>query len=149
MMITERNIRALVEEKIEGSDQFIVSLKVLPSNRIKIFIDAVGGLNVTDCIAVSRHVEGSLDREKEDFELEVSSPGLAEPYSHPLQFKKNVGRTVKLLTEDGKHIKGELTAFNGEGVIIQPEKKKKKQEVGPIELPLSEIREAKTVISFK
>ncbi len=149
MMITESYIRTLVEDKIEGSDQFIVSLKVSSSNKIKVFLDAVGGLNVTDCIAVSRHIEGSLDRDVEDFELEVSSPGLAEPFAHPLQYKKNIGRTIKVLTTEGKHIKGELTAFNGEDVIIQPEKKKKKQEVGPIELPLSEIKEAKTVISFK
>ncbi|MBL4586340.1 MAG: ribosome assembly cofactor RimP [Flavobacteriales bacterium] len=151
MMITEGSIRALVEEKIEGSDQFIVSLKVLSSNRIKVFIDALGGLNVKDCVAISRHIEGSLDREEQDFELEVSSPGLTEPYTHPLQYKKNVGRTVKLILEDGTTVKGKLTAFEETEITVDPEVKKgkkKRQETEPITVLLEQITKANTVISF-
>jgi len=162
MMIAESTIRQLVEQKIEGTDRFIVSLSVQPSNSIKVFIDAVEGLDVNDCISVSRHIEGNLDREKEDFELEVSSPGLGEPFMHPLQYRKNVGRTVKVITTGGRHIEGTLTAFNDEKLTVLPDRagngkgKKKKpagrkgrEDAGPIELPLSEITEAKTVISFK
>lgn len=148
MMITEATVRALIEEKIEGTDQFIVSVKVLPTNRIQVFVDAVGGLNVKDCVNISRQIEGNLDREVEDYELQVSSPGLTEPFQHPLQYKKNVGREIKVTTLDGNTIKGELTAFTGEEITLQPEKKKKKEEAEPVTIPLSEIKEAKTVISF-
>jgi len=150
MMITEAIVRALIEEKIEGTDQFIVSVKVLPTNRIQVYVDAVGGLNVKDCVNISRQIEGNLDREVEDYELQVSSPGLTEPFQHPLQYKKNVGREIKVTTADGETIKGELTAFTGEEITLQPEKKKKKEEEAePVTIPLSEITEAKTVISFK
>jgi len=149
MMITEATIIALIEERIEGTDQFIVSVKVLPTNRIQVFVDAVGGLNVKDCVNISRQIEGNLDREVEDYELQVSSPGLTEPFQHPLQYKKNVGREIKVTTLDGSTIKGELTNFSGEEITLQPEKKKKKEEAEPVTIPLSEIKEAKTVISFK
>lgn len=148
MMITEATVRALIEEKIEGTDQFIVSVKVLPSNRIQVYVDAVGGLNVKDCVNISRQIEGNLDREVEDFELQVSSPGLTEPFQHPLQYKKNVGREIKVITLAGETIKGELTEFTGEEITLQP-KKKKKKEAEPVTISLSEIKEAKTVISFK
>ena len=149
MMITEGLISSLVKEKIEGSDMFLVSAKVLPGNRIKVFVDAVEGLNVNDCVDVSRHIEGSLDREKEDFELEVSSPGLTEPYQHPLQYKKNVGRQVKVTTNEGNSVKGELMEFSEITITVQPEKKKKKEQAEPVEILLTDIKEAKTVISFK
>ncbi len=149
MMITEGLISNLVKEKIEGTDLFVVSIKVLPSNRIKVFIDAVGGMDVKDCISISRHIEGNLDREKEDFELEVSSPGLTEPFQHPLQYKKNVGRNIKVTTEEGKNIKGELVSFEDDRITVKPEKRKKKEQADPVIIPLSEINEAKTVISFK
>jgi ribosome maturation factor RimP len=149
MMITENTIRGLVEEKLEGSDIFLVSVKVLTSNRIKVFVDSVGGLHVKDCVAISRHIEGSLDREKEDFELEVSSPGLSEPFQHPLQYKKNVGREIKVTTADGESVKGELMVFEGDSITVQPEKKKKKEQAEPVKILLTDIKEAKTVISFK
>lgn len=149
MMITESTVKRLIEEKLEGTDKFIVSVRVMPTNRIRVYIDAVDGLDVQDCVNVSRHIEGSFDREVEDFELEVSSPGLTEPFQHPLQYKKNVGREVKVVTNDGQNIKGKLTEFDGESIIIEPERKKKKEESGSMSIPLSEIKEAKTVISFK
>jgi ribosome maturation factor RimP len=149
MMITESTVRSLVEEKLEGTDLFIVSVRVIPTNRIRVYIDALEGLDVRDCVSVSRHIEGNLDREVEDYELEVSSPGLTEPYQHPLQYKKNLGREVKVSTNDGRNLKGKLTEFDGDNITIEPEKKKKKEDVGPITLPLTEIKEAKTVISFK
>ncbi len=149
MMITEAVVQALVEEKIEGTEIFIVSVRVVPTNRIRVFIDALEGLDVKDCVSVSRHIEGSLDREVEDYELEVSSPGLTEPFQHPLQYKKNVGREIKVTMADGVSIKGQLTEFAGETITVQPEQKKKKEEVEALTIPLSEIKEAKTVISFK
>lgn len=148
MMITEVIIRALVDEKLEGTDKFIVSAKVLPGNKIRVFIDGLTGLNVKDCVEVSRQIEGNLDREVEDFELQVSSPGLTEPFSHPLQYKKNVGRNIKVTTTEGESWKGELTEFDGSNITVLPEKKKKKEQEEAVTIPLESITEAKTVISF-
>ncbi len=149
MMITEAVVRALVEEKIEGTDIFIVSVRVIPTNRIRVFIDALEGLDVKACVNVSRHIEGNLDREVEDYELEVSSPGLTEPFQHPLQYKKNVGREIKVTMTDGASVKGQLIGFDGDTITVQPEQKKKKEQVETQTIALNEIKEAKTVISFK
>ena len=149
MMITQALVRTLVEEKIEGTEIFIVSVRVVPTNRIRVFVDALDGLDVRACVNISRHIEGSLDREVEDYELEVSSPGLTEPFQHPLQYKKNVGREIKVTMSDGVSVKGQLVSFDGDTIIVQPEQKKKKEEVEAVTIPLSEIKEAKTVISFK
>ena len=149
MMITDGIIQALVEEKLADTDKFIVSAKVHSGNHIKVYIDAIGGLDVKDCINVSRHIEGNLDREVEDYELEVSSPGLTEAYQHPLQYKKNIGRDVKILMADGTRIKGKLAEFNEDSIVVEPEQKKKQVSTEPMLIPISEIKEAKTVISFK
>ena len=149
MMITESVVRSLVEEKIQGTELFIVSAKVSSSNQIRVYIDSTEGLNVSDCVSISRHIEGNLDREVEDYELQVSSPGLTEPFQHPLQYKKNVGREVKITTQQGDTIKGELIEFASDKITVMPEKKKKKDQADPITIPLNEIKEAKTVISFK
>ena len=152
MMITEAQITALVEEKNVGTERFIVAVRVLPGNRIRVFIDALVGVTVRDCVQVSRHIEGSLDREQEDFELEVSTPGLTEPLVHHLQYLKNVGRQLRVVTTDGSIVKGEVLAATDEDVTIMPEAKKKskknEEETGPVIIQLALIKEAKTVISF-
>jgi ribosome maturation factor RimP len=152
MMITEAHITALVEEKNADTDRFIVAVRVLAGNRIRVFVDALSGMTVRDCVQISRHIEGSLDREQEDFELEVSTPGLTEPLRHPLQFLKNVGRTIKVDLLDGTSVKGEVISATQEDVTLQPEAKKKpkktEEESGPITIQLIQIKEAKTVISF-
>ena len=148
MMITEGIIRSLVEEKLEGTDKFIVSARVLPGNKIRVFIDGLTGLNVKDCVNVSRHIEGNLDREAEDYELQVSSPGLTEPFQHPMQYKKNVGRNIKVTTAEGDNWKGELLEFDGANITLRPEKQKKKVQAEPVTISLESIKEAKTVISF-
>jgi len=112
-------------------------------------VDGLKGLKVQDCAAISRHIESALDREQEDFELEVSSPGLTAPFEHPLQYQKNVGRTVKVTLDDGSTVKGMLQAFEGTCLTVMPERKKKKEEPVAVVFPLNRIREAKTVISFK
>ena len=74
---------------------------------------------------------------------------LSEPFQHPLQYKKNVGRGIKVTTNEGLNVKGELLEFEGESITVRPEKKKKKEQADPIEILLTDIKEAKTVISFK
>lgn len=152
MMITEAQIRTLVEERIADSDRFIVAVRVLPGNRIRVFVDSLSGVTVRDCVQISRHIEGSLDREQEDFELEVSTPGLTEPLLHPLQYVKNIGRTLKVDTIDGLSVKGTVVEADEHKVTIAPEPKKKPKKDEPqpdaVTIAIPQIKQAKTVISF-
>ncbi len=155
-MITEAQIRQLVEEKIEGTDLFIVDVNVRPGNKIEIQLDRESGLTVDNCREVSRHVEHSLDRESEDFSLDVSSPGVGKPLKVLRQYFKNTGRNVEVETNDGNVIKGTLNAADEEGITVItevkveiPGKKGKKKAEQPVQLTYGDIKETKIVISFK
>lgn len=150
-MITAKEIEKLVKEKLSESDNFLVSVEVKPGNQISIEIDNDNGLKVSDCVAVSRHVEGNLDREIEDFGLNVSSPGLGKPFKTERQYQKYISRKVEVLTNEGEVIQGVLISKNDDNVEVEMEigKKgtKKKKEV--VIIPLINIKETKSVISFK
>jgi ribosome maturation factor RimP len=136
-MITVAEIENLVNAKIAEtdtlSDAFIVSVSVRPGNAIEVLLEKDSGLNVEDCKKVSRHIESSLDREKEDFSLEVSSPGVGKPLTVFRQYLKNVGRTVKVKAEDGEKYEGDLAEVSEVGIVLKYQEKevlpgKKKKE---------------------
>ncbi len=107
-MITENQIRELVEEKIAGTPNYIVEVAIRPVNQISVFIDSDEKVSIKDCVAVSKHIESKLDREIEDFELEVSSAGADQPLKLVRQYKKRIGRQVEVLKTDGQKITGKL-----------------------------------------
>ncbi len=153
-MIHENHIRNLVNEKIEGSDLFLVDLSVKPGNKIVILIDAIRGLSVDDCVKVSRHVEFSLDRESEDFELQVSSPGADSPFKVKEQYKKYEGKTVEVITLDNKIVLGKMVSsdesqFSVETVVQTKGASKKVKSVEIINFNYNQIKQAKATISFK
>lgn len=155
-MITQEQIKNLVEEKIADTDIFIVEINVKPGNKIEIFIDKDSGLALEDCLKVSRHVEGSLDREVEDFALDVSSPGVGRPLKLKRQYFKNIGRNVEVKMEDGSKMEGVLMAADDAKIVVQTRtkeevegKKGKKWVERENEIPFENISETKIVISFK
>ena len=133
-MVERSEIESFVNEVIDDNI-FIVDIKISTSNKINVLIDSITGTTIKDCITVSRNIENNLDREVEDFELEVSTPGLSEAFKVPQQYEKNLGRQVETQLKDGHKIKGELKSFNGsiielvEEKMIKPEGKKRKQKV--------------------
>lgn len=161
-MITEEQIKELVTASLEGTDQFIVDVKVHSGNKIVVLIDGMSGIGIDDCVRVSRGVEGNLDREVEDFELEVSSAGLDAPFMVPQQYEKALGKEVKVITEEGRKVEGTLFSIDEEGIVLKYEVKerlegrKKKIKVEK-ERKLffaglekeSNIKTTKIVISFK
>lgn len=157
IMITKEQISTLVEEKIEATDMFVVDLSVSSNNHIKVSVDADSGMSIDRCVELSRHIEGNLDREVEDFTLNVSSPGIDEGISMPRQFKKNVGREIKVLkTGEHKKIEGLLKEAGDEEILIERKEKqrvegrKKKEWVTlSFSVPYNEIEEAKIKVSFK
>lgn len=155
-MITKEKIEDLVEEKLKGSENYIVDIKVNPGNKIIVEIDNDKGIFIEDCIAVSRHLEQNLDREEEDFELQVSSPGLNQPFKIIRQYVKNIGRMVEVVTLDGEKTTGKLIGANDQEIKLETEvklkdeKTKKRKTVNKvINIAYNNIKETKVVISFK
>jgi ribosome maturation factor RimP len=153
-MIQADTIRKLLEEVLPGWDLFLVEVSVRPGNHISVFVDSLKGVTIDECIAVSRFVESKLNREQEDFDLEVSSPGLDNPLKLPMQFVKNIGRRLDVVTADGVKTTGLLSAVEGNVIRLEVEAfekegKKKVRTVKTWEKSLNEIKSAKVVISLK
>lgn len=156
VLITEDTIRALIEEKIAGTDYYVLSLDIKPGNIITVELESNGPVGITDCVDISRQIEHNLDRENEDFALQVSSPGLGKPLRDYRQYVKNVGRELKVLLHDDSEIAGELTEADAEKIKLhtsrkeRPEGKKKKVLIEEdVVLNYDEIKQAKIKINFK
>lgn len=147
-MISEQKVIALVEEKIAETGTYLVEVKVSTTNQIRVYIDNPAGISIQQCVQVSRHIEGNLDREVEDYELEVSSPGLTQPFKVRQQYEKNVGRDVTVVTNEGVKHTGKLLEADAEGFKVM-EKAKKKEEPKQVNFKYDEVKETKVVISFK
>ena len=106
-------------------------------------------MKIQDCINVSRAIEGNLDREKEDFELNVMSFGVGEPLVLKRQYKKNLSREIRVIYNDSQVIEGELAEVNDDYIIVRPKPKKKKDKIEDINIAYQNIKEAKIIVSFK
>lgn len=153
-MIREEDIRVLVEENIENSDCFIVDIQVRKDNKIVILVDSDKGITIHQCAEIHRYVENSLDREIEDFELQVSSPGLDMPFKVKRQYEKNLGRLVEVITYEGMKTTGKLVGIRNEGIeLLCPEKsgtgKQKKKLDKKVRFDFNHIKSTKGVIDFK
>lgn len=146
-MINRNYIESLVKEKIENTDKFIVDIKISTSNKISVFLDSDTKLTIDDCVQVSRFIESNLDREEQDFELQVSSPGITEAFKLNRQYKKNIGREINLTLVDGSVFKGVLLKLCDKSIILQKNIKNKTSK--EIEFLFIDIKQAKPVISFK
>lgn len=133
-------------------DQFLVSMKVKPTNNYKIYLDADGGLSIDDCIKINRALRKQMDEigmhEDGDFSLEVSSPGLTEPLKLYRQYVKNIGRFVEVTPLEGANMEGKLLAATEEAITIeQTTGKGKKMETKTVDIPFADIKQ--TVIQIK
>ena len=153
-MIAKENIEKLVAEQLNGTDRFVVEIKVSAENLIQVFIDADTAVTIDHCVALSRHIESSLDRDREDFELRVMSSGADRPFTMLRQYKKNVGRKVQVLLHDDTSLRGTLLEADDKKIIIAEEKtvkrgKSKKTVQGEIlEIPMSTVKQTKVIIAF-
>lgn len=155
-MITENTIRSLVAEKIEGTEYYILELEIKPGNNIKVELESMGPVSISDCVDISRQIEHNLDREAEDFALQVSSPGIDKPLRDPRQYIKNVGRSLKVRLSEGEEVEGELMNADEKGIKLLtkrkervPGKKKKILIEEELDLTYPEIKQAKIKINFK
>lgn len=158
-MISKERITALIDERIQElkKDLYVVEMTVSASNVIRVELDRVEGfVAVEDCMSVSRNIEHNLDREAEDFELHVSSAGLDKPFRHENQYRKNIGKRVKVKLQDSTKQEGELIAYDANELKLRDKVKKKiegKKKKEWVELiytfEMKDIKETKIVISFK
>jgi len=152
-MIKEKQIKKLIDSQLQGTDKFLVDVIVKRGNSILVFIDGDEGVKLQDCIDLSRLIESNLDRDYEDFSLNVSSHGLDQPLKLLRQYKKNEGRGLSVLLSDGSKIKGKLIMAKEDGISIlpDPEKKKKKtdKELKEEFISFNQVKESKLIITFK
>ena len=154
-MISKEVVKEIVERHIQETGNFLVDVKVSGANKISVEIDSRQGINVEDCVAASRAVESGLNRDEEDFELEVSSPGLTQPFKVLEQYLKNCGRQVDVVTRDGQKINGILQQADNEGIILEVTtkireagQKRLKTVMQPVTLKYSEIKATKIALTF-
>jgi ribosome maturation factor RimP len=149
-VITEKQVREIAGSVLEGSDKFLVDLTLQPGKRITVYIDGDAGVTVDDCRDISRKIEGRLDRESEDFELTVSSPGIDHPLKNERQYRKNIGRSLNVVTTGGETIEGVLVnAGNGEIELEHPVQKSRKEiKKQNTVISVSMIKTAKVLIKF-
>lgn len=155
-MIDRNVVKNLVDEWLEGKEYFLVDIQVSDDNRIVVEIDHADGVWVDDCAELSRHIEERLSRDAEDYELEVGSTGLGQPFKVAQQYVNNVGNEVEVLTAEGKKVKGTLKAVDGtqftvsvsERVKVEGKKRPVKMDVD-YTYDMNEVKYTKYIISFK
>ena len=155
-MIEKAKVHALVEQWLEGKEYFLTDLTVTPDDCITVEIDQADGVWIEDCVQLSRFIEEHLSRDEEDYELEVGSAGLGQPFKVLRQWENHVGKQVEIVTADNRKLKGTLREANAENIVlatrqkVQVEGKKRPvmQDVD-LNLPMSEVRSGRYLIDFK
>jgi len=151
-MISKERVKELALEKIVELDYFLVDVKVSSTNEITVLFDKDEGVGIKECLFVSRHIEGNLERDIEDYQLTVCSPGIEKAFVVKEQYLKNIGRDVKVKTDERDIIKGELKSYSDENVVIETSKKQKNKKellIEQITILTDKIIETKLIIKFK
>jgi len=154
-MYQRDKIRNLVREMVLNTDRFLVDVSISQLNKISIAIDSFNGITLDECAKISKAIESRLDRETEDFELEVSSPGLSQPFKVPEQYKKYAGKEVDVVFKNGQKVRGFLKSIASNGIdlevcrTVRTEKSKKKETISSIEfIEFEKIKHTKLFIKF-
>jgi len=151
----QNTVKKLVDEALsENKTLFLIDLNVGSDGSIKVVVDGDTGVPLSECIRISRHVEHNLDRENDDFSLEVTTPNITDPISDPRQYNKNIDRTLMVQTESDSY-EGKLIGISDQGITLtwkvrepKPVGKGKITVEKQQTFPLSDIKEAKVKIIF-
>jgi len=155
-MIDKALIADAIDDFLLTSDTFLVDLQIRPGNIITVEIDSKEGVALDQCIALNKHIESKLDRDVEDFELEVGSAGITSPFKILKQYEKNIGNEIEVLTKGGQKLSGILKSCNDNSFVVtitkkeRPEGAKRKIEIEE-DLPFTyeEVKYTKYLIRFK
>ena len=141
-MISTEQITDLVMKHIGPTDIFLVEVLVKPGNAITVHVDRPEGISIDECVRISRFLNESLDRDEEDYSLEVSSPGLGAAFRVKQQYEKNLDHDIEVLYTDGIKVKGRLLNVTDEGILLQVKGRDEK-------IKFEQIKTAKAIITFK
>jgi ribosome maturation factor RimP len=151
----QKRVKELVDEALaEDTSLFLLDLNFGADNSIKVIVDGDSGVPLSECIRISRNVEHNLDRETEDFSLEVTTPNITDPLVHARQYNKNLGRTLIIRTKEGK-FEGKLEAIHDNEIVLTW-KQREPKPIGKGKItvekqqafPLDTIEQAKVKIIF-
>ena len=155
-MIDRNVVSGIVNEWLEDKEYFLVDVSVTPDDKIVVEIDHAEGVWIDDCVELSRFIESKLDREEEDYELEVGSAGIGQPFKVLQQYLIHIGKEVEVLTREGKKLEGVLKDANEENMAVTIQKKVKlegskrpKMVEEDVTYKYDEIKYTKYLISFK
>ena len=146
-MIDKFKVLDIVKDVLEGSDKYLVNMKITPDNRIFVDLDGDNGINIDDCIEVSRAIENSLNRDEEDFELNVSSAGADSPLKMPRQYRRHVGRELSVEPFEGAKVEGVLTEAGDSQFTIKT-KGSKKEPSQELTFAYEDVKTARVIIRF-
>ena len=155
-MIDKNKVKTLVEEWLADKDYFLVDVQIGADNKIVVEIDHADGVWIEDCVELSKYIEDRLSRDEEDYELEVGSAGLGQPFKVPQQYVNFVGKEVEVLDAGGKKVRGILKAVDGNDFVVTTQEKvkvegKKRPVLQDIDhqYKMDEVKYCKYLISFK
>jgi len=150
-MIEKQKIQGLVEEFLKGTGLFLVTVKISNANRIIVLADKNEGITIDECAAIHRHIENGLNRDKEDFELQVSSPGLDMPFVVIEQYFKNEGKKVEVVDNEGSKYSGKLKNITAGGFELETEKKTKGRaiELKDMSFNFEQIKSTRVILTIK
>ena len=155
-MIDKSIVKSLVEEWLDDKEYFLVDVEISKDNKIVVEIDHADGVWIEDCVELSRYIEDRLNRDEEDYELEVGSAGLGQPFKVPQQYINFVGKEVEVLDGDGKKMKGILKSVDGNDFVVTVKEKvkeegKKHPELKDVDktFQMDKVKYTKYLISFK
>ncbi len=126
-MINKETVKTLTEEWLKDNDYFLVDINFAADDRIVIEIDHADGVWIDDCAELSRFLQERLGEELGDYELEVGSAGLGQPFKVAQQYVNHVGDTIEVLTLDGKKMQGVLKAVDGDSFTVTVQEKQKQE----------------------
>jgi len=155
-MIDKNVVKQLVDEWLQGNDYFLVDIDISQGDKIVIEIDHADGVWIEDCVKLSRFIESRLNRDEEDYELEIGSAGIGQPFKVAQQYVNHIGKEVEVLTEDGRKERGILKSVEGSDFVVAVNEKVKTEGVKrPIltnvdkTFTMDKIKYTKYLISFK
>ena len=155
-MIDKRIVSGIVNEWLEDKEYFLVDVAVSSDDKIVVEIDHAEGVWIDDCVELSRFIESKLDREEEDYELEVGSAGIGQPFKVLQQYLIHIGQEVEVLTKQGQKLEGVMKDDNEENFTVTIQKKVKPEGAKrpklvdeDVTFTYEDIKYTKYLISFK
>lgn len=121
-MIDKGIVNEIVEDFLKSSDNYLVAIEIKPDNTIIVEIDNDQAVSIDDCIALSACIESRLDREQEDYALEVGSAGIGQALKIRRQYRKYIGKAIEILAKSGIKYTGILKVADEEKVVVTVQK---------------------------